>query len=83
MLLATLSVDNGAAIYGSDFFTVPTDFWLNMYWLLPCGPLTYLLGYGFRALLILRKDPRSRRIVMGIDQRALTGVRSVSREADH
>jgi hypothetical protein len=54
-----------------------------MYWLLPCGPLTYLLGYGFRALLILRKDPRSRRIVMGIDQRALTGVRSVSREADH
>jgi hypothetical protein len=33
-----------------------------MYWLLLCGTLTYLLGYGIRALLVLRKDPRSRRI---------------------
>ena len=41
---------------------MPTDFWLNMYWLMLCGMLIYLLGYGSRALLILRKDPRSRRI---------------------
>ena len=39
---------------------MPTDFWLNTYWLLLCGMLIYLLGYGSRALLILRSDPRSR-----------------------
>ena len=55
-------VGNGAAIYRPDFFDVPTDFWLSAYWLLLCGTLIYLLGYGSRALLILRKDPRSRRI---------------------
>ena len=62
MLLATFSLGNGAAIYRPDFFDVPTDFWLNTYWLLLCGTLIYLLGYGSRALLVLRKDPRSRRI---------------------
>jgi hypothetical protein len=62
LLLATFSVGNGAAIYRSDFFEVPTDFWLSTYWLLLCGTLIYLLVYGSRALLILRKDPRSRRI---------------------
>ena len=53
---------NGAAIYRPDFFDVPTDFWLSLYWLLLCGMLIYLLVYGSRALLILRRDPRSRRI---------------------
>ena len=48
------------AIYRPDFFEVPTDFWLSVYWLLLCGTLIYLLGYGSRALLVLRKDPRSR-----------------------
>jgi len=62
LLLATFSVGNGAAIYRPDFFEVPTDFWLSTYWLLLCGLLIYLLVYGSRALLILRRDPRSRRI---------------------
>jgi hypothetical protein len=62
LLLVTFSLGNGAAIYRPDFFDVPTDFWLNIYWLLLCGTLIYLLGYGCRALLVLRKDPRSRRI---------------------
>ena len=62
LLLVTFSVGNGARIYKPDFFTVPTDFWLNIYWLLLCGTLIYLLGYGIRATLVLRKDPRSRRI---------------------
>lgn len=62
LLLATFWLGNGAAIYRADFFQVPTDFWLNMYWLLLCGMLIYLLAYGVRAMLILRKDPRSRRI---------------------
>ena len=62
LLLATFSVGNGAAIYRPDFFDVPTDFWLSTYWLLLCGTLIYLLAYGSRALLILRRDSRSRRI---------------------
>ncbi len=62
LLLATFSLGNGASIYRADFFDVPTDFWLSTYWLILCGMLIYLLGYGSRALLILRKDPRSRRI---------------------
>ena len=62
LLLATFSLGNGARIYRPDFFEVPTDFWLNIYWLLLCGILIYLLGYGSRALLVLRRDPRSRRI---------------------
>src|SRR5262245_53260830 len=62
LLLVTFSIGNGARIYRADFFTVPTDFWLNLYWLLLCGTLIYLLGYGIRATLVLRKDPRSRRI---------------------
>ena len=60
LLLATFTIGNGARIYRPDFFQVPTDFWLNMYWLLLCTTLIYLLVYGARALLVLRKDPRSR-----------------------
>jgi hypothetical protein len=62
VLLITFSLGNGAKVYQPDFFTVPTDPWLSAYWLLLCGTLIYLLGYGFRALLVLRKDPRSRLI---------------------
>ncbi|MGX9791447.1 hypothetical protein [Mycobacterium sp. MMS18-G62] len=62
LLLATFSLGNGAIIYKPDFFDVPTDFWLNTYWLLLCGMLIYLLVYGARALLVLRQDPRSRMI---------------------
>jgi hypothetical protein len=62
LLLVAFSLGNGAAIYRPDFFKVPTDFWLGAYWVLLCGTLIYLLGYGSRALLVLRKDPRSRKI---------------------
>jgi hypothetical protein len=62
LLLATFSIGNGAKIYKPDFFDVPTDFWLAVYWTLLCGMLIYLLVYGARALLILRQDPRSRKI---------------------
>jgi hypothetical protein len=62
LLLVTFTLGNGAKIYKADFFQVPTDFWLNFYWLLLCGMLIYLLTYGARALLVLRKDPRSRRV---------------------
>ncbi|OBI41765.1 hypothetical protein A5707_00450 [Mycobacterium kyorinense] len=62
LLLATFSVSCGSRTYTRDFFALPTDFWLSVYWLLLCATLAYLLGYGARALLVLRKDPRSRRI---------------------
>ena len=61
-LLATFSMGHGASVYRADFFQVPTDPWLSIYWVLLCGTLVYLLGYGVRAMLILRRDPRSRRI---------------------
>lgn len=62
VLLATFSLSRGSKVYQADFFGLPTDFWLSMYWLVLCGTLAYLLTYGGRALLVLRKDPQSRRI---------------------
>jgi hypothetical protein len=62
LLLATFSLSYGSRIYASDFFALRTDFWLTVYWLLLCGTLSYLLVFGSRALLVLRKDPRSRNI---------------------
>lgn len=62
LLLATFSLGNGAAVYRPDFFQVPTDIWLGVYWTILCSILIYLLVYGARAILILRRDPRSRRI---------------------
>lgn len=62
LLLAAFSLGNGAAVYSADFFELHTDFWLSAYWILLCSTLIYLLGYGARALLVLRKDPRSRTV---------------------
>lgn len=62
LMLAAFSLGNGATVYRPDFFEVPTDFWLSLYWLMVCGMLIYLLSYGVRALLVLRKDPKSRSI---------------------
>lgn len=74
LLLVTFSLGNGAEIYKPDFFDVPTDFWLTAYWLLLCGMLIYLLGYGCRALFVLRKDPRSRRIANIYLAASISGV---------
>ena len=62
LLLATFNLSYGSRTYTSDFFALRTDFWLSVYWLLLCGTLSYLLVFGSRALLVLRKDPRSRNI---------------------
>jgi hypothetical protein len=62
LLLATFSLSYGSKTYVGDFFALRTDFWLTVYWLLLCGTLSYLLVFGSRALLVLRKDPRSRNI---------------------
>jgi hypothetical protein len=62
LLLATFSLSAGSKIYARDFFALPTDFWLSVYWVLLTATLAYLLTFGSRALLVLRKDPRSRSI---------------------
>jgi hypothetical protein len=60
VLIAAFTMSNGARVYRPDFFDVPTDRWLEFYWLALCSVLLYLLGYGVRVLLALRKDPESR-----------------------
>lgn len=62
VLLATFTLGNGTRVYRDDFFTVPTDDWLTIYWVVLCSLLIYLLGYSIRALTILREDPRSRKV---------------------
>ena len=62
LLLATFTLSHGSKTYARDFFALPTDFWLSVYWVLLTGTLAYLLTFGSRALLVLRKDPRSRNI---------------------
>ncbi|OHV05790.1 hypothetical protein [Mycobacterium talmoniae] len=62
VLLITFSLSNAAQTYRPDFFQLTTDGWLSLYWVLLAAMLIYLLGYASRALLILRKDPRSRRV---------------------
>jgi hypothetical protein len=74
LLLATFSLGNGAAVYRADFFELPTDAWLSAYWLILCGTLAYLLGYGCRALLVLRKDPRSRMVANVYLLACLSGI---------
>jgi hypothetical protein len=74
LLLATFSFGHGATIYKADFFELETDFWLSAYWVLLCGTLIYLLGYGSRALLILRKDPRSRTVANVYLAASISGI---------
>jgi hypothetical protein len=60
LLLATFTLSRGSKTYARDFFALPTDFWLSVYWILLTATLAYLLVFGSRALLVLRQDPRSR-----------------------
>jgi hypothetical protein len=62
LLLAAFSLSHGSDVYARDFFAMHTDFWLSVYWVLLTGTLGYLLAFGSRALLVLRKDPRSKNI---------------------
>lgn len=62
LLFATFTLGNGVRIYEPDFFEVRSDFWLGAYWVILCGTLIYLLSYAAKALLILRQDPRSKRV---------------------
>jgi hypothetical protein len=61
LLLATFTLSAGSKVYARDLFALHTDFWLSLYWVLLTVTLGYLLVFGSRALLVLRRDPRSRR----------------------
>jgi len=62
VLLALFSMSNASREFSRDLFTMPTDGWLTAYWVVLCGMIVYLLAFGGRALIALRKDPESRRI---------------------
>jgi hypothetical protein len=44
----------------ADFFDVPCDFWLDIYWLSYGAIIVYLLCFLVRLLWVVRRDPRSR-----------------------
>lgn len=73
-LLASFTLGNGTRVYRDDFFTVPPDAWLACYWVVLCGTLIYLLGYGIKVLSVLREDPRSRRIATAYIIGAACGI---------
>ncbi len=74
LLLATFSLSGGSKTYARDFFAMRTDFWLSVYWVLLTGTLAYLLVFGSRALLVLRKDRRSRNIANAYLVASASGV---------
>lgn len=62
VLLALFTMSNASREFSRDLFTLPTDGWLTAYWTVLCATIVYLLAFGARALLVLRKDPESRKI---------------------
>ena len=62
LALAAFTWGVGSREYRADFFRVPADNWLAVYWIIVCGMIGYLLAYSTQALLILRDDPRSRQV---------------------
>lgn len=60
-MLASISLSpNLKTTHQTDFFDVPVDFWLRIYWVSYGGLILYLIWVLIRLLLVLRRDPRSR-----------------------
>lgn len=74
ILFATYSMGSGVDVYRADFFRVPTDMWLTLYWVVLCGMLIYLLWYGYQALIPLRHAPKSRLTATVYSLSALSGM---------
>lgn len=62
ILFATFTAGAGVTEYRTDFFRVPCDIWLSLYWIVLCGTLIYLLGYAWRALIPMWLVPEARRL---------------------
>lgn len=74
VLFVTFSMGSGARVYHPDFFRVPCDVWLTMYWVVLCGMLIYLLRYGYQAFAPLRRTPGSRMIATVYSVSAMLGI---------
>jgi hypothetical protein len=62
LMFAFLELGNGVRIRRRCFYLVPTDIWLTLYWLVFCAVLAYMLLYSARAMLAVRRNPRSRTV---------------------
>jgi hypothetical protein len=60
LMFAAWASGNGSKVYRSNFYEVPGDAWLNIYWFLFCAMLIYLLVWTLCGLLVLRRIPRHR-----------------------
>lgn len=60
MLIAILGTSNLSDQGHADFFEVPLDGWLDVYWITYWAIIAYLLVYGMRLATVLRQDPQSR-----------------------
>src|SRR6201985_1629726 len=60
MLAAITLSHNTSGNAPADFFDVPCDVWLHMYWLSYGAIIIYLLCFLVRLLWVVRRDPRSR-----------------------
>jgi hypothetical protein len=60
LMWAVWATGNGSKVYRSNFYDVPGDVWLKIYWLLFSAMLIYLLAWTLPALLFLRGIPRHR-----------------------
>lgn len=61
LVTASPKLRSEKTLHTPDFFEVPCGRLLHAYWTVYAVALLYLLGYMFRLLLVLRRDPRSRR----------------------
>ena len=58
LMFAAWASGNGSKVYRSNFYEVPGDAWLKIYWFLFCAMLIYLLAWTLCGLLVLRRVPR-------------------------
>lgn len=65
IMLVLFMSGHGVEVYRSDFFRVVTDWSLAAYWLVLCGTISYLLGYGIYSLIPMWRDRPAIRAVCG------------------
>jgi hypothetical protein len=74
LMFASFTLSNGSSMYEHDFFDVPTDAWLKLYWTTMCIMLIWLLSYSARSLLVLRRQPQNARVATTYLAAAACGI---------